>query len=110
MGLVEVSLPTFWSSKLSHAFASSESLSEERLPRKLTKQELIAKAKALYLSGKSYREISKILGISIGTAYNYVNDYPYGKSNKAPRLPLSMMCPLDIRPHPPVRSSSAARE
>ena len=78
-GLVEVSLPTFWSNKLSNAFASSDCSSEERLPIKPTKKELIIKAKALYRSGKSYREIAKILGVTVGTAYNYVNNYPYIK-------------------------------
>lgn len=74
---MENSLPTFWSAKLSHAFANVESVSDGRFPKKIPKEEKIAKAKELRQSRLSYREIDKRLGINESTAYNYVNDYPY---------------------------------
>ncbi len=79
MDLLENALPTFWSAKLSHAFATGEPVSDGRLPNKMTKEEEKAKAKELQHSGLSYREIGKRLDINEGTAYNYVNDYPYRK-------------------------------
>ena len=77
MDLLENALPTFWSAKLSHAFATGETVSDRHLPNKMTKEEKKAKAKELRHSGLSYREIGQRLGINEGTAYNYVNDYPY---------------------------------
>jgi hypothetical protein len=77
MGLLENSLPTFWSSELGRAFASGEPVSVKRMATKLTKEDKIAKAKELRESGLSYRQIAKILVVNEGTAYNYVNDYPY---------------------------------
>ena len=76
-GLVEVALPSFWSSKLSNIFATSDYSSEERLPKKITKEERIIKAKQLWECGKSYGGIAMILSVTVGTAYNYVNNYPY---------------------------------
>lgn len=81
MDLLENALPTFWSAKLSHAFAIGEPVSDGRLPNKMTKEEKEAKAKELQHSGLSYREIGKRLGINEGTAYNYVKDYPYRKKS-----------------------------
>ena len=77
MDLLENLLPTFWSSKLSQAFATGEAVLNGHLPKKMTKEEKKTKAKELRRSGLSYREIGKRLGINEGTAYNYVNDYPY---------------------------------
>ena len=77
MDLMENVLPTFWSTKLSHAFATGEPPSHGRLPKKMTKEEKKAEAKELRKSGLPYREIGKRLGINESTAYNYVNDYPY---------------------------------
>jgi len=79
MGLVENSLPTFWSTELSHAFAISNPIMNDRLPKKPGKEEKIARAKELHQNRFSYRDIGKMLGINEGTAYNYVNDYPYRK-------------------------------
>ncbi|MFC1967419.1 hypothetical protein ACFLV2_02135 [Chloroflexota bacterium] len=79
MGLVDNSLPTFWSTELSHAFAISDPIMDERLPKKPSKAEKIARAKELHQNHFSYRDIGKKLGINEGTAYNYVNDYPYRK-------------------------------
>lgn len=77
MGLVENSLPTFWSTELSHAFATSDPIMNERLPKKPSKEKMIAKAKEYHQNGFSYRDIGRKLGVNEGTAYNYINDYPY---------------------------------
>jgi len=77
MDLMENTLPTFWNAKLSHAFATGEPVSDGRLPKKMTIEDKKAKAKELRQSGLSYRKIGNILNINEGTAYNYVNDYPY---------------------------------
>ena len=70
-------MPTFWSPALSCAFAAGEPGSRNRTAVKLTKEAKIAKAKELHESGLSYRQIGNTLGVKEGTAYNYVNDYPY---------------------------------
>jgi len=77
VGLLENSLPAFWGRELGCAFASGKPVSGTRIAIKLTKGDKIAKAKGLRESGLSYRQIANILGVSEGTAYNYVNDYPY---------------------------------
>ena len=79
MGLVENSIPTFWSTELSHAFAIGNPIMNERLPKKSSKAEKIARAKEYHQNGFSYRDIGAKLGINEGTAFNYVNDYPYRK-------------------------------
>jgi len=76
IGLLEISLATFWSSRLSRVFATVEPASGGRLPNTLTRKEKIAKAKELHHHGFSYRKIAEILGVSVGTAYNWVNNYP----------------------------------
>jgi len=81
-GLMENDLPSFWTSRLSHAFATGERVSGKRLPKKMTKQDRIGKAKELRLDGLSYRKIGSILGVTEGTAYNYVNDYPYKRNSR----------------------------
>ena len=45
----------------------------------MTRGEKIARAKELHRSGMSYRQIASTLNVNEATAYNYVNDYPYGK-------------------------------
>lgn len=42
-----------------------------------TREEKIARAKQLRQVGLSYRKIGRALGVTEGTAYNYVNGYPY---------------------------------
>ena len=79
IGLVENSLPTFWSSRLSRAFANSHTATTTRTPKTMTRTEKTAKAKELHRGGMSYRQIAAILNVNEGTAYNYVNDYPYKK-------------------------------
>ena len=78
IGLMESALPTFWSTELSHAFATNDSVSGgTRLPKRVTKEDKKTKAKELRKSRLSYRKIADMLNINEGTAYNYVNDYPY---------------------------------
>lgn len=75
VGLLENCLPSFWTSKLSHLFAQGgEPATREPAS---TREEKIARAKQLRQMGLSYRKIGKALGVTEGTAYNYVNGYPY---------------------------------
>jgi hypothetical protein len=77
IGLLEISLATFWSPRLSRAFATVEPASGGRFANAPTKEVKIAKAKEMRRQGFSYRKIADILGVSVSTAYNWVNDYPY---------------------------------
>jgi predicted AAA+ superfamily ATPase len=79
IGLMESALPTLWSIELSHAFATGDLVSGTRLPKSMTREEKRAEAKELHKNGLSYRKIGDRLDINEGTAYNYVNDYPYKK-------------------------------
>jgi hypothetical protein len=76
-GLLENSLPSFWRSKLSHAFAVGGEASETRLPKRMTLQERIRKAKEMHQGGLSYQQIASVLGVTKSSAYNYVNGYPH---------------------------------
>ncbi len=82
-GLMENRLPSFWSGRLSHAFAAGGDMPGTRPPRKATLQERIQKAKSLHQGGMSYKEIAGVMGVTKGSAYNYVNGYPYmgGRDN-----------------------------
>jgi archaellum biogenesis ATPase FlaH len=77
IGLVENSLPTYWSSRLSHAFAGCAQASATRTSTKVTLEERIRKAQELHESGLSLGQIATMLGVSKSTAFNYVNGYPY---------------------------------
>jgi hypothetical protein len=82
MGLVENSLPSFWSSRLSHAFANTQTATTTtRAAKKMTRGEKIARAKDLFQSGMSYRQVGTTLNVNEATAYNYINGYPYGKKD-----------------------------
>lgn len=76
-GLMENSMPTFWSEGLSHVFAVGKEPSLSKPPRRLTPEERIQKARELHKQGLSYSSIARILNVSKGTAYNYVRGYPY---------------------------------
>jgi len=76
-GLLDSSLPTFWSNKLSRIFAAGGETSATRLPKRMSLQERVQKAKELSERGLSFREIGKMLGVTKSTAYNYVRGYPY---------------------------------
>ena len=77
IGMMENLLPTFWSDRLSRAFASCGEALTTKLPRKTTLEERIRKAQELSQSGLSFGQIARMLGVSRGTAYNYVRGYPY---------------------------------
>jgi hypothetical protein len=79
LGLLENGLPSFWSSKLSRLFAVASSPSPARPPKRITREHKKQKARDLRSQGASIKEISMALGVSVGTAYNYLKDYPYGK-------------------------------
>jgi len=74
--LIETSLPTFWSEKLSHVFAAGgETIT--RVPKKALLSERIEKAKEFAKQGLSQGEISKMMGVSRPTVGNWLKDYPY---------------------------------
>ncbi|MBN2098108.1 MAG: helix-turn-helix domain-containing protein [Dehalococcoidia bacterium] len=77
LGLLENSLPSFWSSKLSHAFAVGGEASGTKLPRRMTLDERIQKARELHQGGLSYQQIASVLGVTKSSAYNYVKGYPH---------------------------------
>ncbi|MBA7608854.1 hypothetical protein ES703_16038 [subsurface metagenome] len=76
MGLVENSLPTFWTPKLSHIFATrGEAI--VRPPKKTPLEQRKEKAKELKRQGLSNGQIAKLMGVSKATVKNYLEDYPY---------------------------------
>lgn len=77
LGLMQNALPSFWKPSLSRIFATENPDPSKRYPKRLTKEERIEKAKELFGSGLSYDQIGKILNVTKGTAYNYINGYPY---------------------------------
>jgi hypothetical protein len=77
MGLLENDLPSFWTAKLSHAFAAGGESPATKPPKRMTLQERIQKALELHQGGLSLGQIAKMMGVSKGTAYNYVKGYPY---------------------------------
>ncbi len=78
-GMVENSLPTFWSQKLSRMYGQG-TLNEkaaEKHPSQMTLEQKGAKAKELYEKGWSLSRIAIYLGVSKSTIYNWIHDYPY---------------------------------
>jgi len=85
-GMVENSLPIFWSQKLSRMYGQG-TLNEkaaEKHPSKMTLEQKKEKAKELYESGWPLSQIAKYFGVSKSTAYNWIHDYPYPKKRKLP--------------------------
>jgi hypothetical protein len=79
-GLIKNGLPSFWKPELGRIFAGDiPPTSKSRIVSKLTLQEKKQKAKELFTQKTSYEHIGLALGVSKGTAFNYVHDYPYGK-------------------------------
>ena len=76
-GLVQSCLPSFWKPSLSRMFVSGAIEVNTRHSKKMTRGERIQKAKELFQQGFSYRQIAMTLSVTKGTAYNYVNAYPY---------------------------------
>ena len=79
IGPLKNSLPSFWSSKLSTIFANNTSARQSviKTARNMTRNEKIKLAKELKQNNHSIGQIAKILGISRGTVFNYLNDYPH---------------------------------
>ena len=79
-GLIKNELPSFWKPELGRMFAGDIStISKPRIVGKLTLQEKMQKAKEMFKQKTSYGDIGLALGVSKGTAFNYVHDYPYCK-------------------------------
>ena len=79
-GLIKNELPSFWKPELGRMFAGDIStISKPRIVGKLTLQEKMQKAKEMFKQKTSYEDIGLALGVSKGTAFNYVHDYPYCK-------------------------------
>ena len=77
-GLIKNELPSFWKPELGRMFAGDIStISKPRIVGKLTLQEKMQKAKEMFKQKTSYEDIGLALGVSKGTAFNYVHDYPY---------------------------------
>ena len=77
-GLINNELPSFWKPELGRMFAGDIStISKPRIVGKLTLQEKMQKAKEMFKQKTSYEDIGLALGVSKGTAFNYVHDYPY---------------------------------
>ncbi len=77
-GLLENDLPSFWSPKLSNAYANLGDVASPKLPPKITREEKIQKAKELSAKGWSQSKIAEYLGVgSKGTIFNWIHDYPY---------------------------------
>lgn len=75
-GLVENSLPTFWTQKLSHIFAAGGEVITIA-PKETQLTERIEKAKQLKQQGLSQGQIAKMMGVTRPTIKNWLEDYPY---------------------------------
>jgi len=76
IGLVENSLPTFWTDKLSRVFATVGEPTT-RLPKKTPLNKRIERAKELKAQGLSLSQIARLVGVCKATVKNYLEDYPY---------------------------------
>jgi hypothetical protein len=81
-GMMENSLPTFWTPSLSKAYADAKPTTEVKTPTKTTRAERITRVRELRKQGFSLGEIAKMQGISKSTAKNYLDSYPYRKKLK----------------------------
>ncbi|MBU2009842.1 MAG: hypothetical protein KJ624_08430 [Chloroflexi bacterium] len=75
-GLVENSLPSFWSERVSHIFATGGEVTA-RAPERTPLSQRIEKAKQLRQEGLSLGQIARQMGVSKGTIKNWLEDYPY---------------------------------
>lgn len=76
VGLMENSLPSFWSSKLSRIFATRGEVIA-RPPKKTPLSQRIERAKDLKQQGLSLGKIAKLMGVTKPTIKNYLEGYPY---------------------------------
>jgi len=77
-GLLPNELPSFWSDRLSRAFARGGAPATViRSVKRASPQERAARARQLRAQGASLREIALVLGVTKGTVVNYLKGYPY---------------------------------
>lgn len=76
-GLMENELPSFWKPRLSRAFATGPASTTKRAPKSLTSRDRQKRALERRAQGASYGVIARELGVSKGTAVNYIKGYPY---------------------------------
>ena len=69
--IMENDLPSYWNEEISCAYQSNF-ISGERYGRKITKEEKKKLANQLRQNGYSYKEISKIIGVSKSTIINWI--------------------------------------
>ncbi len=79
IGMMENSIPSFWTPGLSKAYADSTPVNEIGIPQKTSWEEKMKQAKELRRQGFSLGQIAKILGVSKSTIKNYIDNYPYRK-------------------------------
>lgn len=77
LGLMENELPSFWKPRLSRLFATGPASPTKRAPKSLTSRDRQKRALELRAQGASYGVIARELGVSRGTAVNYIKGYPY---------------------------------
>jgi len=77
VGMVENSLPSFWTSGLSKAYADPMIVNEIKVPRKMPREDKIRKAKELHESGWTDSQIANYFGVAKSTVHNWIHDYPY---------------------------------
>ena len=85
-GLVENILPTFWSQKLSRMYGQGtlHEKAAEKHPSKMISEQKKQKAKELNQVGWSQGKLANYFGVSKGTIFNWIHDYPYPKKRKLP--------------------------
>ena len=74
-GMLENRLSSFWSEKLSRAFATGIKPATNNLAPKPTLKDKREHAHELRAAGHSYGSIARALGVSKATAVNYVKGY-----------------------------------
>lgn len=77
VGMMEKSLPSFWTPGLSRAYAGTSLIDEARTPERMTRQEKIKMAKEAHRQRSPLSQIARMLGVSKPTVKNYLDDYPY---------------------------------
>ncbi len=82
LGLMENELPSFWKPRLSRVFAAGLASPTKRAPKSLTSRDRQKRALELRAQGASYGVIARELGVSRGTAVNYIKGYPYRRDTR----------------------------
>ena len=75
-GLMQNSLPLFWTPQLSKVYATVGRV-KPRAAKKMSLEQKIEKATELKKQGLSNRQIAKQMGVSPATIKNWLEDYPY---------------------------------